>query len=203
MQVGDVLRITACQEILSQRVCNIFFYSVALWTGNATLQDILNEFKTDVVDKVTPLQSGALEWVNLRLDNVSNDLDFQEMAISAFGGKSAATPASSFVASSWRLIVGTKLTRAGYKRFAGVTPSQIVNNDYQPNDAPAVGNLETALQAELHDGTFPGTDFRITPVVVGRNTDGSYDLNRVNPIDSCGMMTYVTSQNSRKPGRGQ
>lgn len=202
-QVGHILRITACAEILSQEVCNVFYYLVAVWTGNASLDDIFDPFKTDLIDKVCALQSTSFTWTNFRIDNLSDGLGFAEYGLTKPGQLAGHFNSPSYVASGWKLNRATKLTRAGFKRFAGVCEDQHENNHYEPNDAPAVAALEAALAADLAIDTPNPGDGVLSPVIVGRTASGGYDLNRVSPIISASKQYYITTQTSRKQGRGQ
>lgn len=200
VSVGDVIRIKACQEIFGQAICNVFYYLVATWTGNADLGNVLDEFLATVVGPVKTMQTPDLSYRNLRADNITNDLDFAELDGNWTGTYASSETQAPFIACGFRLSRTTKLTRPGAKRISGIA-EEICNDGVVDPEAALFDDVKDALMATLPINSPGAGDGVLAPVIVGRNIDGSYDLSRLNPITGAVVQPNVTSQNSRKVGR--
>lgn len=198
--VGDVIRIKACQEIFGQSICNVFYFLVAAWTGNADLTDVIDSFTGTVIGPLLTMQTDDLTYVNIRADNITDDLGFAEEDVSLVGSYPGSETQAPFIAVGFRLTRQTKLTRPGAKRISGVSEA-IVNDGTIDPLAALWGIILTALAAPLVINTPSPGDGLLSPVIVGRNPDGTYDLSRLNPVSGAAIQTNITSQNSRKVGR--
>jgi len=115
-------------------------------------------------------------------------------------GTTAGFGAPPFVAARVDLFPSSKETRRGYKRFAGVSVSFIEDDllvGFQATDLTNLGNI---LDDSLPDGT--GGDF--VPVIVNRASieDGLYPAT-YSDVSGVFARARLTSQNTRKIGRGQ
>lgn len=198
--VNDIIRIRDCQSMFGQTLCNVFYYVVQAWTGNSTLLDVLTEYQQQVVSKFQPLQTPDLIHVNLRADNVTNDLDFAEKAISDGGTYTDSISLPVFVAIGYKLTRSTKLTRPGAKRVAGISETLATDGQINPV-ASVVDNLGVAFAQVLTIDAPVTNSGSLAPVIVGRQVDGSLDLTRTNLILSGEAQVELTSQVSRKVGR--
>lgn len=203
---GDIIQITMNGELFTERVSNVFYYVAGVVLGTPTLDDLLAVFQTDVVDVWIDIVSEDYSLVDIRADNLTNELDFFVLGLT--GGGALLTPSvSSAVAGAIALRVSTKLTRPGSKRIAGITESQVQDNTWTPD-----GTLQTLLEVALGSfiSTFdvdPSNAVACSPVVVGRFpiTDpdaGKIDISRFQLISGVDIKSNVTTQTSRRPGRG-
>lgn len=200
ISVGDVIRIQTCQELFSQRLCNIFYYIVAAWTGNATITDLLTPFGSTVVLPMLTMQTDDLTHVQYRADNITNGLDFAELDLSAVGTYPGSETQAPFIAAGFTLTRTTKLTRPGAKRVAGISEAICNDGVIDPLAALFIPVI-AGFSAPLVINTPNVGDGLLSPVIVGRDSLGAYDLTRLNPITGAVVNSNVTSQNTRKVGR--
>jgi len=192
--IGNILRITQCQQIFGETACNVFYYLVAAWTGNLDLDDVIDEFIDAVATPLQPLQSAAVSTIQIRVDNVSTGLEFAERTNGLLSGTATGEAAPSYMAAGFRLNRTTGVTRNGAKRFTGVTEGHISGQTWSPyDDAPAIA-MANALAADL----ILDVNDELSPVIVGRQANGSLDLTKLNPVASATPLQYLTTQNSRK-----
>lgn len=197
--VNDVIRITACQNLFDERVCNVFFYVVGLWTGNITWEDVLDVFRTDVIDKLVPFQTSDLAWDQLSVQNLTQENDWYDKDINAVG-ESASAALPPFVSLSVVLKRETKDTRNGRKAVAGFTEE--FSDDGKPLLSGAQKNaIEGAFSTDLAADDQGGNAFTLSPIILGRAADGSYELGRYSKVGDA-VAEKFGSQNSRKFGRG-
>lgn len=194
--VGDILRINGCQSLFGQQVCNVFYYVVGTWTGNSSLQDVADKFKDEVINRIKTVQSNALTWEAIKIDNITDGVEFYEEGIDIQGDGAGSPPLPSYVALGVKMGRKTKLTRNGSKRIAGLKEDDVQDNEHVLSVGEQA-NITLAVSAQLEDAQ-PAVNFGLEPVIVGRNSDGTYDLNRVNGISSVQLSSFITTQNSRK-----
>ncbi len=198
--VGNVLKLTDCQTLFGQSLCNVFYYLVSVWTGNADIDDVLTDWIAGVLPTIIPIQHGDLTHIEVAAENVSTGLEFGSQAIAVSGGIVAAPSLPSYVAASFRLERTTRLTRPGFKRLGGVPENLVDDNDYDVGLAAVIA-AANVMGAVVNMTTPAPGDGQLTPVIVGRNTDGSLDLTRVAPVTSVSPILNISTQVSRKPGR--
>lgn len=199
MQAGDIMRIIDEQQIQSQKVQNVYYYSVGTVAGAPTLQDISDEFETQVINVLDDVQSDTLEHVTVFVDNLNSTVEFEEFAINSFGAQ-VSEPLPSFAAMTVRLNRTTKLTRNGSKRIAGITENLVLNGVLSLPGANRDA-IEAALEMVLLAGTSPN-DVDLTPVIIPRLAGGGLDLLNPNVVKSATVVN-ISTQNSRKLGRGE
>jgi hypothetical protein len=197
-QVNDVVRIKMCAEMFGQEICNVFYYLVSVWTGNADFDDVANSFLGNVRDPIQALQDEDLTYQELVIDNVTNGVDFLILPLTGSGTRTNVEALPSFNALTFGLVRTTKLTRNGSKRLGGFSEDQISGNDVTMSGA-AQAQLKNALSAFLQDQS-PAVEYQLKPIIVGRNPNGSLDLTRINLVSGITNPT-VSTQNSRKATR--
>lgn len=193
--VGDIFRIKTCQELFSTELCNVFYYLVAVWTGNLTLTDVASVFTTDVVDVMRDIQVPELVHKTITVENVTNGIDFVEIGIND-PGTSDSDPLPAFVTATFSLNRSNKSTRKGRKAVSGLHEGMITNGVIQAGQ-PGMQAVSDAFAADLLSVTGPGTDFVLEPIIVGRNLDGTLDLTRYQNVASVSY-PVASTQNSRK-----
>lgn len=194
--VGDILRINGCQSMFGQQICNTFYYVVGLWTGNSSLSDVANAFTTEVIVPLKTVQSSSLTWDTIQIDNITNGVEFYERAIDIQGDGQGSPALPSYVALTAKLGRSSKITRNGSKRIAGLKEDDVSGNDVVLSQGE-IDNIIGALEVSLADGD-PPANYEMSPVIVGRNSNGTYDLGRVNNVSSVQLNQFISTQNSRK-----
>lgn len=210
LELGNILKITDYQTYLGQATQNVFFYRVtALPTppeGQSVYEFICERFDVGVCAKMVLLQHNSAFHRIVRVDNLSNGIDFFELATDrqgTVGGEGA----SSFEALNFVLRRSTLLTRNGSKRL-GALPEDIINANSYVGSAPTMALLVAAFASPLVTPDVTPDPFA-EPVIVGRslyttpegNEAYELDLTKINPIASAGF-TAVSTQRSRKAGKG-
>lgn len=199
--IGDLARITLCGELFDQTACNVFYYVVAGWTGNLSIEDVTTELVDALVADLLPVQGDDLVYNLVKFDNLTNPSENTQVGLSIPGEDTTnGTTMSPFAAYSIRLFGTSAATRSGYKRIAGIPEGRI----------DAGGALTTFAAQSLQDAgdTFASsfiatnTDATLNPVIAGRDATGAVDFARLNPISSATVANFMTTQNTRKRGRG-
>lgn len=193
--VGDILRITSCGNLFDQQVCNVFYYLVSVWTGNADFQDVVDVFETVILDQIAVNTVDDYVVNEVKVENLDDPAE-QTTAVVNVPGDLTDTPLPSYVAATIKLVRTTAATRHGSKRIAGIGETYVVDNNISPSNF--MSDVATVLAAELDFGS----DFTLDPVIVGRNTDGTLNLAVINPVSDAEVSQFISTQNSRKPGHG-
>lgn len=211
LETGDILKITANQTLLGQLVQNVFFYQcTAIPTSiepYGPYEYIATRFNAVWGIGIRSMQSSALLHTVYRVDNVTNGIDFGEYTVNTAGGISGEV-APSFTAINFLLRRTTGITRNGSKRLGGVPESLTTGNTIVMSDTDKANYEATFSDPLVTDDSVP-VEFAY-PVIVGRmlytppDGDPYYvlDLTKINPVQSA-LMTAVSTQRSRKAGKGQ
>jgi hypothetical protein len=208
--LDNVLKITQNQSYLGQLVQNVYFYSViavpTVPDGTDPYEYALQRFNATVGIKMRPLQSTALNHTIYRVDNLSNGIDFYELAINVPGGM-AEEASPSYNALNFILRRSNLLTRNGSKRVGGI--GEAASNGNTCIISPTVlQDYANAVAGGLLTADATPTVWA-TSVIVGRtlevDSEGKetyvLDLTKINPIQSAGF-TAMSTQRSRKAGHG-
>jgi hypothetical protein len=135
-------------------------------------------------------------------DNLTNGIDFATDPLFAgiTGDQTGDTMAPM---NAWGVTLErvSKLTRNGAKRIPGVDEATTTDGTAVPTQQALLDTMATVLGFS-YAATINGNDFSLFPVIVGVDLQGKRDLSRVQQV-SGGVANYdVTTQNSRKFGRG-
>lgn len=197
--LGDLLRITDAQTYLGEEVLNIYYYrSVSITPiGNEGYGTILDWFETEILEPVTQIQVSALVHNQLTIVNMTNGIDFLERAIDVPGeiaaDESECLP--SYVATGFRLIRESLVTRNGAKRYAGLSEQYTTGNEVLWTGA-AQTDIEDALAADVYLGAVLSAEPVIVKHPVGAPPVVSYLYSSVGDAQ---MRRTVSTQNTRKP----
>lgn len=202
-QIGDILRLTLNGTYLGQQVRNVFFYEVAVGsTGGLAIGGFVDEWETDFQTRVADYLNPLYTADNVLVENLTDGLQFENVSVDIEGGL-AGTAMPSFVSMSVRQNRSSKLTRNGYKRYAGLSEETVTVNSvgFSQGVRDIIAAFHSGfLQYLDYDGN--GNDYILENVIVGRtkNAQGVYevDLNRVNPVFTALVQDLVTTQNTRK-----
>lgn len=202
LQVNDVIRFTVTQKLFGERVQNIFYYRMATVEGTSNLRDITEAFISDILNTWRELVTPDLLFENVLAENLTNGLDFHEEPL-VFVGLLTGTAAPSATAASVKLNVSTRETRPGGKRVSGIRADQIDDNDFNPNTVDwGVWLMDLQLQISFTDGGTGDTVIAFHYVVGRDPVTGLPDLSRIQPVANASLRSTITTQTTRRPGRG-
>ena len=102
----------------------------------------------------------------------------------------------------FKLVRTDRSTRNGAKRFAGILEAQVTGNELSdPTNAGWVA-IETALAADLAVTGSGGGAATLSPCIVRFGGLDPLQITELNLVSEAQVRVNVTTQNSRKPGRG-
>lgn len=200
---GDILRIEDVQLALGQTIRNVYFYEITETTGVVEAEDILLAFSVDVLRDVCGIQSTSIEHTSLKVDNVTDELSFGEIALETLVGEQPGAIMPTYVAFSFKLLRSSKLTRNGFKRIAGVPEDQVGGNFVEVpfRTSTEMTDVIAALQADIPFSTPEGSG-SMRPVIASRPTP-TRDFYVTQPVVGVELQAAITSQVSRKAGVGE
>lgn len=198
--LGDLLQLIDNQVYLGQQILNVYYYRVVSITGLADgyLSAINGYWEEQVLESILQIQASQLEHVSREWKNLSNGIDlFVDGTVipgESVHSDSALLP--SFISAGFILRRESLATRNGYKRFAGLSDTDVDGNEWT-GTATQITDIEEALAADLTGGLVS----IVEPVIVKRPIDppvSSYVYSSVGSASFRGIGT----QNTRKQGRG-
>lgn len=208
--IGDIIQIVANQSYGGQLMQNIHFYRLDSIPAQDDYPDMYEyfgqRFNVIVGIPMRALQVSDVEHTFYSVKNVTNGIDFFDVAINA-DGLLGAPLAASFLALNFILRRSNGLTRNGSKRLGGLSENASEGNDITASPA-LIAALEAAYSAPLSTSDAIPVDFA-TPVIVGRTNvsldpdepEYELDLDKINPIASSSV-TAISTQRTRKLGAG-
>jgi len=196
MNVDDTLELTLYQRLFdSIEVRNVLHYRVAA-IGTMEEEGLATAFNLDVLPAFLDLQDNDIKHYRQTVLNLNDDLGYADVTlIPEQGGTVAGGADSPFVAYGFRKNRATRQTKSGQLRIAGVPEGASSGGILSPLFQTEVDTLATALGSAI----FDGTGGRYLPLIVSKNPDGSFRAR--SPISDFQFVS-ITSQNSRKYGRG-
>lgn len=201
---GDILAVKFCQRLFSRDVCMVWTVTTKNPSGAIDLIDLITSIRDIVGPLINAAQSNDVLNVSVSADNWTDGLTFAETGWTGTGAI-AQESASSFVAAGIKLTRGTKVTRNGYKRLAGVTEPAIVDGQLDSGYITAQLTPLANMLSNGYQAVIGGTEtVDVVPVIVGRTEtpagSGKYlpDLTRVQNVVGFSINARTTSQVSRK-----
>lgn len=199
--LGDLLQITDFQQHLAQQNLNVYYYRCTSITGldDTAYNAILDWFVTNILTPVKNIQVGNLYHDRLLIQNLSNGVDFVDRPLTTVvNGTRPGESMPGFVAWGFRMLRETLATRNGAKRIGGVSETDTYAGVPIPGMTTPLTNVANALKADVVIGLVTIAEPVIVkrPITVPMGT--GYVYSSVGGADFRG----VTSQNTRKPGRG-
>ena len=204
LQTGDYITIKDYQTLFQQQVLNVYTFRVNAFSGDSSYDSLLQGFELFFIDTVRSFQAPELTHTRLEVDNLTNGLEFASRDVGKPGSGTGTSPSPPFVTLSIRLSRSTKVTRNGYKRYAGLDEAQYTDGIFQAGTITNwQDNVANVLEAPFTFASGGLWSFTLEHVIIGRDpVTGDYDLARVNEISSAIVQPNVTTQNTRKFGRG-
>lgn len=148
--VGDIARVTLRSQLLGEVFYNIFHYRISNIIDAANINNGFNvSMQKYIITPMRPLFSLSMSYTQVKVENLSQpNRPFFEFPIS-IAGTAGTESAPTFVAYQYKLIVGTRKTRAGYKRFGGVTEGAFNGNSWASSFLSTAQGITTGLGASM------------------------------------------------------
>lgn len=200
MDVLDKFGVQLIGTYLAQECIINFYYEcyVAVMTDPILPSQFGADFYNQIGEVLLDQLSNGVDITLMRMQNYTNENEFFEVAWINSGTRSGdAMP--SFVAHGLQLTRGNKNTRNGSRRIPGVMEGDITDGNNPPT--PVQNGLMSAFMSDF-SYVEGANNFLARPVILGRDQLGRIEPTRYSPVTG---VTYkrVTTQNSRKKGRGR
>lgn len=210
LTVNDLLEITMGMDCLGQEALNCWQYNIQTMPDPVGAVQIAeawwNHVKTTYRGLFTNDQVHAYSFVRIReLNNPVGALAEYSIPFAEQAGDRAAGGATDqmppFASAGVRLVVGTRATRPGQKRLPGVTERDqasgfLVNTGFYLD---SVSDLMDVMVAPMILGA-PAALVELIPIVTRKDATGAVTAHQ--PVTGYLINDHVTTQNSRKIGRG-
>lgn len=205
---GSLIEVAVGGMIFSQTWMNVHTFRVVGELGDvsagAWAEAIWNDLKTTLRPLISAAHTSAFQFSRCReLDVLTGEygeygIPPGERAGTGPSGGGGTTPP--FVAAGIRLTVGTRLTRPGQKRIPGADETEMNSASWESAYMTKLNSHGFALSQASTLGA-PALGSEIQPVVVSKDPLTGLPVAHQDVI---GYVTnpYVTSQNTRKIGRG-
>lgn len=200
---GEIIKFNVAMTTVQQTARNIYYYRIAAAIGSMTGDEIAEAFFSWNDTVVMPALSTTVTLDSVQVDNVSDGLSFGEFSATGYNGSQAGEAMGPFVAYGFTLLRTDKSTRNGFKRYAGVVEQAQSNGAIQSSwtGYSALKTIESQLSAQLALVGASG-QLDIDPVIYGDVTP-----TRPTPVwqyvSGAVLQPRITTQNSRKVGRGE
>lgn len=210
MDVGDILTFKHFQSMSGQMVLNVFNYQIGAVAP--TLPNGYNELAYGFFDTAStlmiPQQTTALTHVRTILEELEGVEIGDYVPPVAVPGSVVGDFLPVFSAVSVQYLRSSKLTRHGWKRFAGIPEALTVGNSLAAGNITAwtqiIENLMNpegvTIPQQDAGGNVVGTAF-MRPVIVGLPVPPS-EAYRIQVPASVAVKSLISTQNTRKVGRG-
>lgn len=194
MAIGDRYSLYHKYTLLGQECMNHFVYEQIDGPGGAG--DLAIAYGLDIFPEFKDVQSVSAVTTEFQVINHDDDSDFSTLSCTVgCAGTVAGDPLPPFVSWAFRKNRGTRASRNGQLRIAGVTEAHTLDGAATAAALTLLNNLATALSANISNGEQGTWTLRIPRFgALGA-------LVAVFPISSVGYVRLST-QNTRKPGRG-
>lgn len=202
MQIGDLIQVILSATYLGQVLTNIFWYEMSgSPAGLYSLDSFATIFRGIVLAEINPLQSIAVVNKDLKLVVANRDPYPFHIEPLTGGGSMGGEASASYNALGFKLNVATRQTKAGGKRFGGVSEALFNGNDIATSSySSGLEDLRQALSASLEVPDAGGIEGNaiLTPMVVRRGTFLGVPTFVSQPVTSVTLNKFVTTQNTRK-----
>lgn len=205
----DVYQLVDTQLLAGQKCLNVYFYQMTdAPAGYTDAAAVTAGFIANMLPLIKATQVTDLTHISVKASNLFDDSDAHEELISIAGTADAGYN-TTFDSFGFRLTGDNAAVRSGSKRIAGVTDSAVT--DGVVTNAPllvGLNALAAAMAAPVDFGLLDAGS--LLPVIVKRIlTAGEYGLPTsleeavLSFVFDALFDTFITSQVSRKIGRGE
>lgn len=210
LDTGDLLQLSVNYQWLNQEVVNVWTYRVTASSPTDSLGALAEAYWNHVkaaYRALAPAVTATNIFTSVTAKEMTEGGDYAEYAIPA-GERTGLrtfttgdTFGASFLAVGARMTVPSSLTRAGQKRFPFVLDGDVSGNDLAPTIVNLVAGVMNVAASEIILGA-PALGTTLVPIVVGEPND-SRPTRVYQDVTGYIISPYVTTQNSRKRGRGR
>jgi len=206
MDVGTLVEIVVNMNWMSRQTLNVWQYMIGSIPGSVTMVQLLEAYWNHVRVTYRGLYSASYGAVFVSLKGREMNDAFGQYAefdipiadrAGTRGTAGEALPAQN--AATARLVVGTRATRPGSKRFAGLLESDNASGVLQTSYFNPLVALLNVMTVQMILGA-PAATTELNPIITKKDNNGIV-------INSQAVTGYlinseISSQNSRKTGRG-
>ena len=205
---GHILEVAVQGQIYGQTWMNTWTYLSVVWPNAVTAEQAAEAYWNHTKTAYRALMSSDFgdAFLAVKVKDLTDQTgDYAVYGVPTAERAGSRTPPSGqpmppFVAASARLNVGSRTTRPGSKRFAGIYEADVDTGYITSAYRTLVGNLLAVCADNIVLGA-PAATVSLDPCVAKRNpTTGAllaYQL-----VTSYTIAAPATSQNTRKIGRG-
>lgn len=201
MSIGEFYEVVLFSTYLGQQVQNVSHYRQSAGTA-AGAPPLLQEFQDYVLAQLADIQVDTVSYNRVLVRNLITETDNAEdlSPTPDSGAITSSVGMPSFVAVNFQSTRPDLSQRYSYKRFVGV-PTAFVNGNSLLPDSGLEANLDqlaSALGSVLTEGSF-----QFTPVQLHKEkVAGVWTYSENYVIQAYDWDIQLTTQNTRKPGRG-
>lgn len=165
MSVGDVYQLVLEGDLGAQSIKNVFHYLVTGESGGpATSIELRQDFQTDTLPEILDTVATDYHAVRITTTNIGTPSDFDDFTISpSEDGTRTGENITATACWSFRLNRVFPGQRSGWKRFSGVSETDVYGATAQAGVLAALSACAAALAAAI-----VGTNAEYSPVVVSR-----------------------------------
>lgn len=205
---GSLIEIALRQTVLSGVALNTYTYQVTTMPGTVLPVDICAAWWSHVKATQRAMVASGFGAVlnSIKITELNNpEGDYAEYAIplaEQTGTRSAPTQAEGlppFIAAGVRLLVGSRLTKPGQKRFPFLVEQDSAGSMLQSAMLALVQAHAAVISAEMLLGA-PAALTTLSPIVCRRDPQGVVLAHQL--VTGYLVNPWVTTQNTRKMGRG-
>lgn len=205
---GSLLEITLKGSVYSQTLMNVWQYEVGGTFSGIDIVSVAsawwNHVKTAYRGVATATYTEAFQSVYIRqLDDPSGEYGEYAIPLAEQAGTRSAGSSSegqTFTSMGVRLTVGTRVTRPGQKRLWGFNEADYSGPYFNAGAVTAGQTLMDVMSANMTLG-IPALGMDLNPIVTRKDPATGAVLAH-QPVVGYVINTLVTTQNSRKLGRG-
>lgn len=207
IETGSLIEVVVSGSHGGQVLANVWQFLMFSTPGGITAaqygEALWNHWKVKYRSIPAAVFDNMFESVSVReLDSLTGDYGVYSVPASERGGTggngSSPSPLPLFSAVGVRMSVGTRVTRPGQKRFAGMTESDNDNGKVQERAVLAVEDLLGLVVANMTLGA-PALTATLSPVIVRKDIQGLPTAYQ--DVIGFSVNPYMTSQVSRKVTR--
>lgn len=206
LAAGDYLQVSLIGQALSEPMNNVFHIRVAPASSPVGYGTIISWANT-LINILKPITNINASWSNIRIYNMSNDLDFIDQELVGAQGTGGGECMPSFTAWGFKMLRSTLATDPGSKRFGGVPEALVTNGIPGAGVATLLNAVSAYIGSEqtVDGGVGDGTSI-VQPMIYGaalpaRTTKKGTPLpprpEVFNPVSGA-QFVRVTTQNTRK-----
>jgi hypothetical protein len=193
------------QTFFGSTFLNVYHY-VQDTAGTAdSASNVAAAFLTTVLPDILAMQSESLEHTLIEVEQLGSLTNYTTLVLIGADGTETGSDMPQYNSAAFKLVRTTKETRNGSKRIAGMTEENVTGNNFTAGFKTEMDGVAATLESPLVSGSITHLpaivggkyDTTVTPAVLKPVANWVY-----NPISSVAASSRVTTQNTRKVGRG-